>query len=273
MEKVKLKIVFLALVILAIALLSYLTYEHNSVCIKEHKLRNKKIGKKIKIVHISDVHDRVFGKNNLGIIEKIKKQNPDYIAVTGDVLDNPHSDIKPMVFLMGELSKITKTFYVTGNHDDPITNPLADNFMEEIESKGVIVLNHESKVVNNISFIGIEDNLLSDKETVNGNLKNIISNCPANSYKVLLIHEPQFFDIYVNNKVDLVLTGHTHGGFLRVPFSRYALYAPGQGLFPKYTKGIYKEDGTTMIVNAGLGASVLPIRVNNRPEVVSISID
>ena len=92
-----------------------------------------------------------------------------------------------------------------------------------------------------------------------------------NTYTVLLSHRPELFDVYVANNVDLVLTGHAHGGQIRLPFIG-GLVAPGQGLFPKYDAGLFERDDTQMIVSRGLGNSIFPVRINNRPHLVVITL-
>lgn len=91
------------------------------------------------------------------------------------------------------------------------------------------------------------------------------------SFTLLLSHRPELFEIYVNNEVDLVLSGHAHGGQFRLPFVG-GLVAPNQGLFPKYDAGLYTEENTNMIVSRGIGNSILPFRFNNRPEVILIEL-
>ena len=91
------------------------------------------------------------------------------------------------------------------------------------------------------------------------------------NFKILLSHRPELFDLYCQNNMDLVFAGHAHGGQIRIPFIG-ALVAPDQGLFPKYTSGSYSKDSTTMFVSRGLGDSVIPIRIFNRPEIIAVTV-
>jgi predicted MPP superfamily phosphohydrolase len=86
-------------------------------------------------------------------------------------------------------------------------------------------------------------------------------------YTILLSHRPELFEVYAQHTVDLVFSGHAHGGQFRIPFVG-GLIAPNQGLFPKYDAGIYEEGSTTMVVSRGIGNSIVPFRINNRPEIV-----
>lgn len=104
---------------------------------------------------------------------------------------------------------------------------------------------------------------------INTKLKNIVS--IDTNYKILLSHRPEFIDVYANNSIHLVLSGHAHGGQFRIPLVG-GIIAPDQGFFPKYTEGLYKVKGTKMIVSRGLGNSIIPIRINNRPELLVITL-
>jgi predicted MPP superfamily phosphohydrolase len=91
------------------------------------------------------------------------------------------------------------------------------------------------------------------------------------SYRILLSHRPELIDVYEKNSINLVLSGHAHGGQFRIPFIG-GLIAPDQGFFPKYTEGLYRVGETKLIVSRGLGNSIIPFRINNRPELVVITL-
>ncbi|MBQ2921632.1 MAG: metallophosphoesterase, partial [Tyzzerella sp.] len=127
-----------------------------------------------------------------------------------------------------------------------------------------------------ISLLGVNDPsfqtdyLFGDSETVmQSKLQEIINE--EDTYTILLSHRPELFEVYTESKVDLVLSGHAHGGQFRLPFVG-GLVAPNQGLFPKYDAGLYTEENTNMIVSKGIGNSILPFRFNNRPEVILIEL-
>ena len=90
-------------------------------------------------------------------------------------------------------------------------------------------------------------------------------------YTILLSHRPELFEVYAENNIDLIFSGHAHGGQFRIPFVG-GLIAPNQGLFPKYDAGIYEEGNTTMVVSRGIGNSIVPFRINNRPEIVLVEL-
>ena len=144
---------------------------------------------------------------------------------------------------------------------------------------GVTVLEDKSisleKSGEDITLMGVDDPsfitdylLGDDEEVMQDKLSELKS---ENSYTILLSHRPELFKIYVENDIDLVLSGHAHGGQFRLPFVD-GLYAPNQGLFPEYDSGLYTEENTNMIVSRGIGNSLFPFRFNNRPEVILVKL-
>ena len=229
-----------------------------------------------KIAHISDLHNAEFGENNSKIIDILKNQNPDIIAVTGDLVDSNHTNIDIAVSFMKQAVKIAPCFYVTGNHE-----AWTEQY-NELESKliecGVNVL-HDTyfdleKNGAKIKLVGIDDPSftkgyeLTEESIIETKLKEFNL---EDSYTILLSHRPEYFKTYVNSNIDLVLTGHAHGGQFRLPFIG-GLVAPNQGLFPKYDSGLFTENNTNMVVSRGIGNSIIPVRINNRPEVIIINL-
>ncbi len=229
-----------------------------------------------KIAHISDFHNAEFGEKNSKIIDILKNQNPDIIAVTGDLVDSNHTNIDIAVSFMKQAVKIAPCFYVTGNHE-----AWTEQY-DELESKliecGVNVLHdtyfYLEKNGTKIKLVGIDDPSftkgyeLTEESIIETKLKEFEL---EDSYTILLSHRPEYFKTYVNSNIDLVLTGHAHGGQFRLPFIG-GLVAPNQGLFPKYDSGLFTENNTNMVVSRGIGNSIIPVRINNRPEVIIIKL-
>lgn len=229
-----------------------------------------------KIAHISDFHNAEFGEKNSKIIDILKNQNPDIIAVTGDLVDSNHTNIDIAVSFMKQAVKIAPCFYVTGNHE-----AWTEQY-DELESKliecGVNVLHdtyfYLEKNSTKIKLVGIDDPSftkgyeLTEESIIETKLKEFDL---EDSYTILLSHRPEYFKTYVNSNIDLVLTGHAHGGQFRLPFIG-GLVAPNQGLFPKYDSGLFTENNTNMVVSRGIGNSIIPVRINNRPEVIIIKL-
>ena len=223
-----------------------------------------------KIVHISDLHNAEFGNGQKDLIDKIEAQDADIIVITGDMIDSRRTDVDKAVELITGLGNKIPVYYVTGNHESRVRE------YNELESKlienGVTVLKNESvKIEKDSSFInviGVDDPSFGMSAN---DIFHTVSELKTDGYDVLLSHRPELFETYCESGAELVLCGHAHGGQVRIPFIG-GIVAPNQGLFPEYTAGSYKSGSTEMIVSRGLGNSIIPLRVNNPPELVVITL-
>lgn len=234
-----------------------------------------------KILHLSDVHNKSFGKNQKNLVRKIKNINPDVIFITGDIVDSRRYNEAPSLELVKEIRKFAPIYYVPGNHE--MRSGKLSELQKKLEESGAIVLRNENRIIDKndekIHIIGVDDPQTSyiyeNDETVLKNEIEVLSDeiesatkyIAKNSFKVLLSHRPEKFSLYIESDMDVIFSGHTHGGQIRIPFIG-AVIAPHQGFFPKYSKGIYNEGDSTMIISGGLGNSLMPIRLFNRPEIV-----
>ena len=231
------------------------------------------------IAQVSDLHNAVFGENNAELLQILSECKPNIIVVTGDLVDAEHTDIDVALDFAKEAAQIAGTYYVTGNHEGSLSQ--YDELKTGLESMGVVVLEDASIQLEYkgeaITLIGLSDpsftlkgNMLGEVPAmVDTKLRGLIGD--KDDYTILLSHRPELFETYVNCGVDLVLSGHAHGGQFRLPFIG-GLVAPNQGLFPKYDAGLYTKGDTNMIVCRGLGNSIIPIRFNNRPEIVLLEL-
>lgn len=231
-----------------------------------------------KIVQVSDLHNAEIGDNNEKLIAIIEEAEPDIIAITGDMIDSRRTDIDVALEFAAQAVKIAPCYYVNGNHEMRIAE--YDILKEGLIDLGVTILENEKQgiIIENqeISVIGISDPsfearvlLLEESEIVDNQLDVLTSG--DDSYKVVLSHRPELFDIYCEAGADVVLTGHAHGGQVRLPIVG-GIIAPHQGFFPKYDSGLYIKEETNMVVSRGIGNSLFPLRFNNRPEVVLIEL-
>ncbi len=217
-----------------------------------------------KIVQISDLHNTAFGKDNRRLLEKLRAQKPDMIAVTGDIIHAEPMDTA--LAFAREAVKIAPVYFVPGNHEHRMDY---EALYAGLRAAGVTVLTDRCVSVRKdserIRIAGVEDPVFRPDVTMEEKLLPLTgAGCT-----VLLSHRPEYFDAYVAARTDLVLAGHTHGGQFRLPFIG-GLFAPDQGVFPKYDSGMFTENGTHMIVSRGLGNSSFPFRLNNRPEIVTV---
>ena len=196
-----------------------------------------------RIVQISDLHNAKFGKNNQKLVGRIRECEP-------------------------EIVKICPVYYVTGNHEYWLEKSEYDELMDGLIGAGVVILDDQVVEISrgNAKFrlVGLDDKSLAD-----GTLEALLSD--EKELTVVLAHEPQYLVRYASIGVDLVLSGHAHGGQFRLPFVG-GIVAPDQGFLPKYTAGEYYMNGTEMIVSRGLGNSVIPVRLFNFPEIVCVEL-
>lgn len=231
-----------------------------------------------RIAQISDLHNAEFGKGNEKLLAMLRDAEPSIIVITGDMIDSRRTNIGIALEFAREAVKIAPCYYISGNHEARVRE--YEELKVGLSTLGVIVLEDAKVMIDrrgeSFTLVGVSDPsfhtdyLFGDDETVmRGKLDELIDE--ADEFTVLLSHRPELFDIYEESSVDLILSGHAHGGQFRLPFVG-GLVAPNQGLFPKYDGGMYGDGGTKMIVSRGVGNSIIPIRLNNRPEVVLVEL-
>lgn len=271
--KKKAKIRLLVVVISIVLLIMFLHWQNNDIVISKYSIyvsEGNSENIKLKILQISDLHNKEFGENNKVLIDMVKSIEPDIIAITGDFIDSYKCDTEVALETAKALVEIAPVYFVTGNHERRVNEAIYLPFEENLAEIGVNVL--FNTVVNyndKINIIGIDDmSLSSDDKT----LSLLMQDAGTDKISVLLAHEPQEFDWYAECGADVVLSGHAHGGQIRIPFTDIGLVAPGQGFFPKYSAGVYESGSSHMIVSRGLGNSIFPVRLFNRPELVEIDI-
>ncbi len=232
----------------------------------------------LRIVHLSDVHAATFGKNNDKPIAAIREAKPDIICVTGDLVDGERSEQEPWVReFIPAIVKIAPVYYVSGNHE--WAAGWARELFSILREYGVTVLRNEFVTYGRgddyIVIAGVDDpNGLRDQKPPAKVVEEINEAHPG-KYVLMLAHRDTELDMWSELGVDAVLCGHAHGGLVRLPFTD-GLVAPGQGLFPTWTAGIYEQGGTQMLVSRGIGgtaAGPIPLpRIFNNPEVVAVTL-
>ena len=231
-----------------------------------------------RIVQISDLHNAKFGKNNQKLVDRIRECEPDMIVLTGDLVDSNYTNVDRAVQFVDEIVKICPVYYVTGNHEYWLEKSEYDELMDGLIGAGVVILDYQvvgiSRGDAKFRLVGLDDKSLADGtlEALLNNTHNVVhEDSDEREFTVVLAHEPQYFARYAGTGVDLVLSGHAHGGQFRLPFVG-GIVAPDQGFLPEYTAGEYYMNGTEMIVSRGLGNSVIPVRLFNFPEIVCVEL-
>ena len=262
-------------VFLAVALTVYLLSVPRNFTVRKYTVKTDKFSGNIKAVHISDLHNVMWGEGQSELLDKIDRYNPDIAFFTGDIADE-YSDTSPAVVMLKEMQKRCLCFYVAGNHERKLPDP--SYFKDTVRYIGIPVLeaDKEQITVNGCRIIvcGIDDpRFYSTDEDYSDEWISDVEKCAKDNsdFTVFLSHRPEKAEFYAENGFDLVLCGHAHGGQIRVPGIFNGIYAPHQGLFPKYAGGRYDFDKTTVIVSRGLKKNWLP-RTFNPPELVFIDI-
>ena len=264
----------LKLIVFAIVVYVFLYVNNNWIVTTELTYESEKVPANFngyRITQVTDLHDATFGDNQSRLVEKVRATNPDAIFITGDVVDSRRYDLENSLLAVEQFVEIADVYYVLGNHE------VALNKMDEIYAAltelGVRVLPNDAVVFERngerLAIAGIEDPLMG--KSVPSMLDEATVNVTDDTFTVLLSHRPEQFDAYVNQEIDVVFTGHAHGGQIRLPFIG-GLAAPSQGVFPKYTAGTFEEDETFMVVSRGLGNSAFPFRIFNLPELIVMEL-
>lgn len=266
--------------ILIVLSIFYLYFENTNLEVSNYEILNRTLPNDFngfKIIQVSDFHNTKSEKLTNDLIDEIKKQKPDIIVITGDLIDSRKTDIEIAINFIQKIKDIAPVYFISGNHEARIRN--YEKLKNEMIDNGVIILDNKTEIIefknSKLNLLGIDDpsmaheSFVADEEIIKAGINNL--EYDKNNFTILLSHRPEVFNVYVKSEIDLVLTGHAHGGQIRIPFIG-GLISPNQGLFPKYTSGKFEEKQTTMIVSRGIGNSILPYRINNNPELVVITI-
>ncbi len=274
--------IFAGVAILLLVLVVWTVWSNTALELNTYMVGSKELPDAFdgyRIAHVSDLHNAEMGDGNEKLLAMLRAAEPGMIAITGDMIDSRNTDVEVALNFAEKAMQIAPCYYVTGNHEARVSE--YDELKAGLEACGVIVLENEREQIEMsgefITILGVDDPSFNT-DYLFGDSASVVSNTLAeistedDVFTVLLSHRPELFDTYVACGMDLTLSGHAHGGQFRLPFVG-GLVAPNQGFFPKYDSGIYTENGTNMIVSRGIGNSILPFRVNNRPEVILIELE
>lgn len=273
--KKSLKIIILSILTIAVVTVIYGLYCSNTLEVRNYTINSDKVNSQVRFVFISDLHCKEYDEKNSDLVAKIKEQNPDFIAVGGDMVNKYSSDDHVMRELLPQLTEIAPTYCVLGNHELALKDEI--DFRNDIDSTGAKLLDNES-VTLNINGEKILLGGLSDFPYYQNNINEKLfwedfKESSKDCYSILLHHQPEYISNHVDDaKIDLIMCGHTHGGAVQIPFVG-GLIAPNQGFFPKYDKGEFDFDNTKMIISAGLGDAYPVLRLNNCPEITVVKIN
>ncbi|GAB2534713.1 metallophosphoesterase [Gracilibacillus alcaliphilus] len=243
------------------------TFKINKVPFQSDKLPE---GFQLKLLQLTDIHNQVFPDENQRLLEEIQQAEADLIVITGDLIDRKTEDLTDALTLVDQITAIhDQVFYVTGNHE--WESCFFGGLMNELTERGVTIL-HNRHVT--LSYQGVEIQLvgIDDVSTERENLAEAFEGIDKNLYTILLSHAPSVTQHYPHVPADLILSGHTHGGQIRLPLIG-ALIAPDDGLFPKLDKGIYPlGEERYLYIDSGLGTTGAPVRLLNQSQFSLIEI-
>ena len=264
-------------VILCIVLVAFINLlaSWKLLSVSRYDYSNNKLQHEFTIVQLSDLHNSQFGKDNCRLLEKIEQESPDIILMTGDMLNDDEERTDIVTNLVRNASQIAPVYYSMGNHEiEYMAKFGSDTLKQQLEEAGAIVLDGEyidGEIAGQQVRIGGIYGYVLDHEWKDGSEQRFMENFQdTDRFKILLSHIPEGLLLWKSMEywdVDLVFSGHVHGGQMRLPFVG-GLFDPEEGSFPTYTKGMFQCGNGTMILSAGLGSSGGIPRINNLPDLV-----
>lgn len=266
---------------LFVTLVIWGVYCDNTIAITNYCVNNTKNDAKLKFVVITDLHNKEYGEKNADLAELVKEQNPDFIAVCGDMVNRGDPDTTKMKDVLEKLSKIAPTYCCLGNHERDNAAKFGTDFKSETNSTGTVLLDNEyikftkngkSVLIGGMSDYPYYEFYTPDDDVPSRTLWEEFAEKAKNNFTILLHHQPEYIaEDAKKTDIDLIVCGHTHGGQIQLPFIG-GVIAPNQGLFPKYDKGEFDLDGTKMIVCACLSNTVFIPRINNQVEIGVVTV-
>ncbi len=278
-------VVYLLLIALCLFLNLHLT-------VTDYEYRSAKVPADMdgfRIVQISDLHNQRFGSGQKRLLAKIREIKPDIIVVTGDVVDSYHTNYGYAKDFFEGAARIAPVYYITGNHETWLDAAEFSEFLSDVEACGVTFLDDRAVVIGGVVLSGLADASLTGLDLAlpvpdaDGTVSDRSNNSAEDTSKatvlqnsekplqILLAHEPAYFERYRKAGADLILTGHVHGGQIIIP-GKGGLISPDMEFFPELYEGVHEKDGSTMVISRGLGNSILPLRINNFPEIVTVTL-
>jgi predicted MPP superfamily phosphohydrolase len=275
--------IFLGLILIAATL-----WAHSNLVIQKtgFSVVSPKISaESIKIVFISDLHDRQFGKYNSYLVSIINKENPDLVLFGGDMVNSDTENTSKFLEFAKTIAQKFETYMVMGNHEEMMPKHIFEKLKNSLSENGVKILDNEtvSLDINETTinlfgvmlplytYSGVEDSGEPKYSMTAEQLTSLFGEIDSNAYNILLAHNPLFFSEYAKWGADLILSGHIHGGIVRVPFVG-GIFSPNGEIFPEYDAGEYILDSSKMIVTRGLAEYIAPLRLFNPAEVCVVEL-
>lgn len=278
------KIIFSTIFIICIiAFFSVKLFDNSKIFLTFYDIKSDSVSSNVRIVQLTDLHMKEFGANNSELINQIGALSPDIIAITGDMNNDDDRNYDVVINLCKKLVNISPVYYSLGNNEYGAHLFKKSNIISDIESTGAIVMHNKQEIVtiddNEIQIVGLSESNSSLRDDYGNGMtrkQSFLNDIDDyDGFRLLLAHRPELFSesgAMYDFKADLVLSGHTHGGLVRIPFIG-GIYAPDQGLLPDVVEGLYIFENNKVIVCRGLGNAGYIPRVNNQPEIAVIDVN
>ena len=282
-------IVLAAVIAIAVFIKVEIYISYNSLEAEEYTISSDRINSEVKLALISDLHDHTFGEKNEELVQMLKEQEPDLILMAGDIINDISKDSHVAVELIEQVKDMAPVYYSLGNQEEDYIGRGTSDLLNELKDAGAIVLDESYQDIqvngNAIRLGGMYDyafaldgNNTTTKESMRPSLYQFLTDFQdTDSYRLMMAHRPDSFifgDAAKTWEIDLVVSGHNHGGQVILPFLG-GIYGGDQGWFPKYVDGVHHfKTVKNMVITRGLGSGEekLP-RFNNKPEVVMIYLE
>lgn len=267
--------VFLILISCVVIIIIKSSYEIKHYKIREYTIITDKIDEDLKILFFSDLHNCEYGKNNIKLIKDINNSESDLIIIGGDLIIGKSQKKNRQYFdkaveLLNGIRNDIPVLYVYGNHETRIAESMRNEYLNKLNNKNIIMLNNKEYIYGKIKIYGKELEAQNYKE------KNYIEQynktISNKNYNILVVHTPEFVKEYIKNNYDLILSGHNHGGTIRLPFIGGVVSRDFE-ILPKYTRGLYFLGKSKLLMTSGLGDHTIKFRLFNQPELVKINFN
>ena len=284
--RLMLTFVILLTAVLLFFLIVIIRDSHRFVVVKYH-IASPKLRKKCRIVMLSDLHNKEYGRQNERLLKAVREQNPDLILMAGDMVtaNGEKTEIQAPLQFIRSLAGEYPVYYGIGNHEYRIKIYKEDygdkyeTYARELKKCGVHLLENERICLPeyNMEICGLEMERLYYKRLRRSRMdrqyiRSLLGNSRTDCMELLIAHNPDYFEQYAAWGAELVLSGHVHGGVMRLPLFG-GVISPSVHLFPKYDGGLYEEYGSRMILGRGLGMHTIPIRIFNPGELVVVELE
>lgn len=276
--------------VVLLLLIIYIIYENYHLETTHYMIESKNVPKAFdgtKIVVLADLHNNQFGKDNKKLLDKIYQFNPDYILIAGDMVVSSESNNFEVPYgLLSTLAEKYPIYYGLGNHEQRLLpneiypHPSYQNYQDRLKELGVCFLDNESISISKegqyISITGLSIGMdyykkLKQPKMSGEYIENLVGIPNKKWYNILIAHNPVYFKFYSEWGANLTVSGHLHGGIIRLP-KLGGFISPQYKFMPKYDAGMFKMNHSVLLVSRGLGLHTIKVRINNRPELMTLTL-